>query len=70
MMIKSKFFCFNYKKNVIEIQNEYKEKNKRVDKLNQYISYYNCRSKSIKYWKKIFFGNEVVTILNSKILYI
>ena len=44
------------------MKNKYNEKNRGVDKLNQHISYYKCRRKSIKYWKQIFYFWFEVTI--------
>ena len=55
--------------NAIEIKNEYNEKNRRADKFNQHISYYNCKRKSINIGSKFFFGIEV-EISYSKILYL
>lgn len=43
--------------NAIEIKNEYNEKNRRADKFNQHISYYNCKRKSINIGSKFFFWN-------------
>lgn len=51
------FFPLNIKMNAIEIKNEYNEKNRRADKFNQHISYYNCKRKSINIGSKFFFWN-------------
>ena len=54
-MIKKILFGSNVKMNVNEIRDNYNIRNRGVDKANQNMSYYNCRRKSIKWWKQIFY---------------
>lgn len=56
--------------NVNEIRNYYNIRNRGVDKAYQNMSYYNCRRKSIKWWKKIFYFGIELAKSNSSILYL
>ena len=56
--------------NVNEIRDNYNIRNRGVDKANQNMCYYNCRRKSIKWWKQIFYYGIELAISNSSILYL
>ena len=63
------YFASNFKENIEDIKDYYNEKNRGVDIMDQYISYYNIERRSIKWWKKIFFFWIEVCINNSYILH-
>ena len=56
--------------NANEIKDNYNIRNHGIDKANQKMSYYNCRCKSIKWWKQIFYFRKELAISNSSILYL
>ena len=66
---KDVYFASNFKQNIEDIKDYYNEKNRGVDIMDQYISYYNIERRSIKWWKKVFFFGIEVCINNSYILY-
>ena len=65
---KDVYFASNFKENIEDIKDYYNEKNRGVDIMDHYISYYNIERRSIKWWKKIFFFGIEVCINNSYIL--
>ena len=63
---KNVYFDSNFKENIDEIKDYYNIKNRGVDIMDQYISFYNIERRSIKWkwWKIILvFGIEICIII-------
>ena len=53
----------------LKIVNEYNEYMLGVDRLDQRMSYYQFTTKSVKWWRKVFFWMMEVAVVNAYILY-